>query len=239
MFERLPSSPEDGFLFPGFPRLTVMKMNLRAIVFANGHLPDPVAAGRLIRPGDLILAADGGTRHALALGLTPAVVIGDLDSLSALDRRRLESAGTRLVVHPADKDQTDLELALDFAVEQGCKTILVLAALGGRLDQTLANLALLTAPRFADLDIRLDDGLEQAFFVRSRARLQGGRGQIVSLLPWGAPAAGVVTEGLRWPLQAETLYPDRTRGVSNELLGETATISLAAGLLLVVHRRRT
>lgn len=213
-------------------------MTLRAILFANGSLPDPQAARRLVRSGDLILAADGGSRHALALGLMPAVVIGDLDSLSPADRRRLESAGARLIVHPRDKDQTDLELALDFALRQGCTAVVILAALGGRLDQTLANLALLTAPRFAALDIRLDDGLEEAFFVRGRGCIQGRRGDLVSLLPWGGPAAGVVTEGLRWPLHGETLQPEQTRGVSNELLAKRAAVSLESGLLLVVHRRQ-
>ncbi len=210
----------------------------RALVFANGSLPDLEAARRLVRPGDLILAADGGSRHALALGLSPAAVIGDLDSLSAADRRRLEAAGARLLVHPRDKDQTDLELALDFALQQGCAAVVVLAALGGRLDQTLANLALLTAPRFADLDIRLDDGVEEAFFVRRQARIEGRPGDLVSLLPWGGPAVGVVAEGLRWPLRAETLHPEQTRGVSNELLAEAASVSLESGLLLVVHRRQ-
>ncbi len=213
-------------------------MTLRAILFANGSLPDPQAARRLVRSGDLILAADGGSRHALALGLMPAVVIGDLDSLSPADRRRLESAGARLIVHPRDKDQTDLELALDFALRQGCTAVVILAALGGRLDQTLANLALLTAPRFAALDIRLDDGLEEAFFVRGRGCIQGRRGDLVSLLPWGGPAAGVVTEGLRWPLRGETLRPEQTRGISNELLAERAAVSLETGLLLVVHHRQ-
>lgn len=213
-------------------------MSLRALLFANGNLPDLAAASRLLRPGDRILAADGGTRHALALGLLPEAVVGDLDSLSAAQRRRLEAAGTRLLIHPRDKDQTDLELALDFALEQGCTAIVIAAALGGRLDQTLANLALLTAPRFAALDLRLDDGIEEAFFVRSQARLEGRRGDLISLLPWGGPASGVVTEGLRWPLHAETLQPEQTRGVSNEMLAGTATVSLDAGLLLVVHRRR-
>ncbi|MEZ0396467.1 MAG: thiamine diphosphokinase [Anaerolineales bacterium] len=210
----------------------------RALIFANGSLPDLQAARRLVRPDDLLLAADGGSRHALALGLLPAAVIGDLDSLSVADRRRLEAGGARLITHPPDKDQTDLELALDFALQQDCAAVVILAALGGRLDQTLANLALLTAPRFAALPIRLDDGLEEAFFVRSRADLAGRPGDLVSLLPWGGPAAGVVTEGLRWPLRAETLYPEQTRGVSNELLAEQAAVSLASGLLLVVHRRQ-
>ncbi len=208
----------------------------RAIIFANGRLPDLEPARRLIRPDDFLIAADGGTRHALALGLLPSIVIGDLDSLTPDDRRRLEGSGVEIRQYPRDKSETDLELALGTALEAGYRSILVLAALGGRLDQTLANLALLTDPSLAEVDVRLDDGIEEAFFVRKQADVQGCPGDTVSLLPWGSPAGGVTTEGLRWPLRGETLYPDKTRGVSNEMLAEIATISLKSGLLLVIHR---
>ncbi len=212
-------------------------MTTRAIIFANGSLPDPEPARRLIDPAALLIAADGGTRHALTLGLTPSIVIGDLDSLTTEIRQPLETAGTRFLQHPADKDETDLELALDYAVGQGCAEITILAALGGRLDQTLANLSLLTDPRFAALDLRLDDGLEEAFFTRGRREVRGEAGDTISLLPWGGPVTGLRTRGLRWPLSGETLQPHKTRGVSNEMLGNSAVIELETGLLLVIHRR--
>lgn len=214
-------------------------MENRAIIFVNGLVPDPDAARRLIRPGDMLLAADGGTRHALALGLSPSVIIGDLDSLTEKERLQAESAGARLIRHPREKDATDLDLGLRHAIEAGFREILVLGALGGRLDQTLANLSLLTAPALAGVDARLDDGVEQAFFVRDRGRVRGRAGDLVSLLPWGGEAAGVTTDGLRWPLRGESLRPHETRGVSNEMLGEAASVSIASGLLLVVHRRQS
>ncbi len=210
----------------------------RATIFANGSLPDVEAARSLLRPGDVLIAADGGLRHLLALGLSPAILVGDLDSAPEGERRRLERAGARVIQHPRDKDETDLELALRLAVEDGHAAILVVGAFGGRLDQTLANLSLLSDPALAGRDVRLDDGIEEAFFIRRAGRVLGGPGEIVSLLPWGVPVEGVATAGLRWPLKGETLLPDRTRGVSNELSGETATISIESGLLLVVHRRR-
>jgi thiamine pyrophosphokinase len=217
----------------------------RAIIFVNGHLPDLEAARRLIRPDDFLIAADGGTRHALALGLLPSVVVGDLDSVTADDRRRLEGSGVEIRQYPPDKNETDLELALRTALGAGYRSIFVLAALGGRLDQTLGNLALLTDPSLAEVDVRLDDGIEEAFFVRTQAkasprgasrRVEGCPGDTVSLIPWGGLAEGVTTDGLRWPLRGETLHPDKTRGISNEMLAEIATISLKSGLLLVIHR---
>ncbi len=77
---------------------------------------------------------------------------------------------------------------------------MIVGALGGRLDQTLGNLSLLTEPELADLDIRLDDGVEEALFTRSRCEVHGKPADIVSLLPWGGEVTGVSTEGLRWPL---------------------------------------
>jgi thiamine pyrophosphokinase len=217
----------------------------RAVIFANGFMPylDPVRA--LLRPDDVLLAADGGSHHLHALGLTPAVIIGDLDSLDPGFRSLINSGQIEVVLHPRDKDETDLELALDYAVQHDYRQILIIGALGGRLDQTLGNLALLTAPRLSILrhgeeqafDVRLDDGLEEAFFMCNRSEVRGVAGDIVSLIPWGGEARGVSTDGLRWPLHAETLYPDKTRGISNELLGESASISIESGLLLVVHRR--
>jgi thiamine pyrophosphokinase len=208
----------------------------RMIIFVNGHLPDLELARRLPRPGDIILAANGGTKHALALGLVPSIVIGDLDSLTSLELGRLNAAETEIHSYPRNKNETDFELALQYSIKAGYQEIVVVAALGDRLDQTLGNLAILTNPQLATLDVRLDNGVEEAFFTRSSCQVHGVAGDIVSLVPWGRKVTGVTTTGLRWPLQCENLYPYKTRGISNELLGESASISLESGLLLIVHR---
>jgi thiamine pyrophosphokinase len=208
----------------------------RILIFANGHLPDLDAAHALLRPDDFILAADGGTRHALALGRNPNIIIGDLDSLT-FDIRPLTEQGTQVIQFPRDKNETDLELAIQHAVDMKPDQIVIIGALGGRLDQTLGNLALLSNIQRSTCNVSLDDGVEEIFFCRNQTQVQGRSGDIVSLIPWGAPVEGVRTEGLRWSLSDETLYPYKTRGISNELLGGTATIQTRSGLLLIVHRR--
>jgi thiamine pyrophosphokinase len=210
----------------------------RLIIFANGLVPELESARHLIQPGDILLAADGGTRHALALGFLPSVVIGDLDSLTSDDRRQLDAGGVEVQQYSRDKDMTDLELALHYGVQAGHREILVVGALGGRIDQTLGNLSLLTNPDFGALDIRMDDGVEEAFFTRSRCGIYGRPGDIVSLIPWGGEVAGISTEGLLWPLRSEMLFPDRTRGISNEMSRKKGSIRLKSGLLLVIHRRQ-
>jgi thiamine pyrophosphokinase len=211
---------------------------MRVVIFANGDLPELNAAQALLRDGDHLVAADGGARHMLAMEIMPQIVIGDLDSV---DEKMLSELVARDVVvkrYPEEKDETDLELALEYALEQEASSILVLAALGDRLDQTLANLMLLTYSKLSGIDVRLDDGIEEAFFCHSQVEVHGRSGDIVSLIPWGQPVEGVNTKGLQWSLEDETLYPDRSRGISNVMLAEHATITTRTGLLLVIHRRQ-
>ncbi len=211
----------------------------RIVIFANGELPDAARARALIRPDDVIVCADGGRRHALSLGLKPNVVIGDLDSIDEPDRAEMQNAGVQLIRYPRDKNETDLELALQYALEQKPSAVVIIGALGKRLDQALGNIAMLTRADLATQNIRLDDGLEEAWFCRSRSEIEGGPGEVVSLIAWGAPVEGVSTEGLKWPLRSEMLYPEKTRGISNEMLKPVAEVSVRAGLLLIIHRRQT
>lgn len=211
---------------------------MRAVIFANGCFPDPAAHRDLIRPDDLIVAADGGAAYARAVGRVPDVVIGDLDSLEPELRADLLATGTRLLPHPAAKDETDLELALLYAVEQGADNILVLGALGGRIDQTIANLLLLTHPALVRARVRVIEGTQTAFLIRGEALIEGQPGDTVSLIPLGGDARGITAEGLRWPLDDETLRFGPARGVSNVLLGRQAWVRVREGTLLcvLIHR---
>jgi thiamine pyrophosphokinase len=207
---------------------------LRAVIFANGSLNPPVR----VSPGDVIIAADGGTRHCLALGLVPAVVIGDLDSLSQTDLAALTAQGVEIIQFPVRKDFTDLELALSHARMLGADEILILGALGARWDQTLANAILPAA--FPDLNIRLVDGNQEFFYIRAGETLtiSGRPGDTLSLVALGEAAQGITTDRLEYPLHGESLPLGSTRGISNVLLADEARVSLEAGFLLcvVIHQ---
>jgi thiamine pyrophosphokinase len=207
---------------------------LRAVVIANGRLSHASTDRARVLPDDWILAADGGLHNCRRLGLVPSVVIGDLDSIDAADLASLQATVVR---HPERKDETDLELALEYAVRHGAREILVLGALGDRWDQTLANALLLASPTLAAVRTWLADGSQQVTLARPGQPLQidGLPGDTLSLLPLAGDAHGVTTDGLEYPLENETLHFGATRGVSNTLLGTTATVHLTAGLLLVVH----
>lgn len=210
---------------------------MRAVIVANGRLSHPTIDRARVRPTDWILAADGGLHNCGLLGLTPAVIIGDLDSVDPSVLARLQAVGTTVVQHPRRKDETDLELALAYAVAHDADDLLVLGALGDRWDQTLANALLLASPTLTSIPTSLADGLQVVTLARPERplSLRGQPGDGLSLLPLAGDAHGVSTRGLEYPLQDETLHFTATRGVSNTLLGTMATISLAAGLLLVIH----
>jgi thiamine pyrophosphokinase len=206
-----------------------------AIVFAAAPLaPTDRLRSRLASLRDpFVVAADDGATTALAFGLTPDVVVGDLDSLDPATRSKL--TGVLIEEYPRDKDVTDGQLAIVRALQASPTELLLLGFLGGpRLDQELANVLLLTS-----LDtpaVLVDDGNE-ATVLRQRGEQvwTPERGEIVSLIPLGGDVTGVRTEGLRWALNGETLRFGDTRGISNEPAARVARVTIESGLLLVTR----
>jgi len=210
----------------------------QALIFANGDLGDPAVLRMRLQPlhFDIVVAADGGARHAAALGLNVDRVVGDFDSLPAEARDELARRGAALLPSPAGKDETDLELALLDAFQAGVKQAVVLAAAGGRLDMTLANVGLLLHPALRGMTIQLWIGLETAYLLLPPGGdILGVVGDRVSLIPLGGEARGITTHGLAFALAAETLTVGPARGVSNRVATPHPQVELASGALLVVH----
>ncbi len=207
----------------------------RAIIFANGVLKNPLSLAESLRPDDFLIAADGGLNHFRALGLFPDVVIGDLDSITPDQLETLHAQEVKVIRHPARKDESDLELALLYAVEHGAAEILVFGALGARWDMTLGNVLLLAHPRLRIADIRLVDGGQEVRLLGDgeTLTLSGRPGDTVSLLPLGGDAEGVTSHGLEYSLEGGRLKFGFTRGLSNVIQTSPAQISLKKGLLCV------
>lgn len=208
---------------------------LQAVIFANGELRAPAAARALAAQAGLLIAADGGAHHCQALGLRPHLVVGDLDSLAPEARAALEAAGTRFEVHPARKDETDLELAIGAALRAGAREVVLLAALGARWDQSLGNLLLLAHPAFAALTLRLVDGPDTFWVIHGQGTVRGTPGDRLSLLPLTATVEDVTLTGLEYPLTRARLRFGYTTGISNRLVAPVATIAVGAGVLLAIH----
>jgi thiamine pyrophosphokinase len=193
---------------------------------------------RHIRPGDRLICVDGGTHHAWGLHLTPDVVVGDLDSLDPALRTKLEAAGVRFEVYPAHKNETDLELALRLAVAEGATQVDVVAVLGGRLDQSLANLLLLARPEWMDVQMRVIEGNETAWplWGGQATTVHGRVGDTLSLVPLTPVVIGVTLEGVEWPLYDATLSLGSTLTISNVLVAPSARLQVGEGLVLVIHQ---
>jgi thiamine pyrophosphokinase len=209
-------------------------VNRSAVIFSGGNTPQESRA--LVFEDAFIIAADSGLHAALALGVDVDLLIGDLDSADPTAVAEARRAGAAVDVHPADKDATDLELALEAAADRGSTRVRVIGGSSlDRIDHFIANALLLTADRFAHLT--LDWWIEDArvTIVRREMTLTGNPNDLVTILATGGPAMGITTTGLKWPLCDEDLTPGSTRGVSNQMVEGSATITVEKGTILVIH----
>lgn len=214
----------------------------RTLIFANGAVSDGVRVREAIAEAHAddhqphIMAADGGARQAAHYGLAVHSVVGDMDSLSESEQSVLRANGAIFHEHSPQKDETDLELALNLAKKQGADWVRVIGAVGQRIDQTLGNLQLLASQQLRGYDLAIVDGDQSVRALHAGIhQISGQPGDTISLIPVGGAAEGIYTNGLTYPLYGETLLFGLTRGISNELETASASVSIRAGVLLVVH----
>lgn len=207
---------------------------MKTLIVGNGDLTD---TGLLIKKSewaDLVIAADGGSRYLNAAGLVPNVLLGDFDSLPEPILRELRQNGNvEIVAFKPEKDYTDMELAIDLALERGATDIAILGACGTRLDHTVSNILLLYKILKNGAKGHIEDGSNRICLIDSGITLNKKDGWKVSLIPLPPCVKGVTTTGLTYPLTDETLFFGTGRGISNEFCADEATVSVKEGLLLI------
>jgi thiamine pyrophosphokinase len=209
---------------------------MHVVIFAGGTLRPGKAFFDAIGSADMFIAADSGTATALQYGCTPGIVVGDFDSLDEMLLEDLSNRGSEIRRSAVEKDETDTELAVRVAIDEGATRITLAGALGGaRFDHAMANILLLAG--FEGVPITLVDGPSMCWIVRGpgNAAIDGKVGDLVSLLPLTSDARGVRSKGLYYALQGETLSFGKPRGVSNVLTEEHAEVSVDSGILLVIY----
>ncbi len=208
----------------------------QAIILSGG---EPLKADREIAlPDDAyVIAADSGLHHAAALGVVVDLVVGDMDSVDPGSLAAAVGRGAQMERHPADKDRTDLELAIGAALSLGVRKLLIVGAHTGRVDHLLGAMGLFATTAAQVDEIVWTDGLTEIYgCVPGHPSIVNGRvGDGVSLIPWSTDVTGVNTVGLRWRLLDDVLPAGSTRGVSNLIETTPATVSVQSGTLLVVH----
>jgi thiamine pyrophosphokinase len=209
---------------------------VKAVVFSAGQVADYERIKQHIGAPDLVICADGGIRHAMALGLTPALLLGDFDSAGEAAVAKAAAAGIPVERVPVEKDQTDTHLALAEAVRRGADELMLVGGTGDRLDHTIANLLLLPGLP-PDVRVSVVDAKNVIRLLRpgGRVTVQGRSGEYLSLLPLTPEARGVVAEGVKWPLDGATLRWGESLGVSNQLADGEAFIAVREGYLLVIQ----
>lgn len=224
----------------------------RALVLADGDVADR-SVFDAAWPGwsdgvSLVVAADGGARHAAVLGLVIDRWVGDGDSIAPAELDSLRAFGVPIELVAADKNESDTELAISAAVAAGADEVTILGAFGGRrLDHAIANLTLLAHPALGRRQAVLLDGSARVRLVRAPGpdpgqvvtSLAGRVGDLVSLIPFGGDAEGIATSGLHYPLRDETLVLGTARGLSNIRRATDASFVLGRGAILVIETPAT
>lgn len=213
-------------------------MDARTVIVVAGGEVSPEPLSRRLPERATVIAADGGVDRALALGLHVDLAIGDFDSVSRKGLAAAEAEGARVEKYPADKDATDLELALDAAIALQPARVVVVGSADGRFDHLLGSVLLLGLGRYAGTEIDAILGRACVHIVRGSRALSGTPGELVSLLPLHGAAEGVTTQGLVYPLAGETLAEGSSRGISNLFETPAASVALEHGILAVVRPGR-
>ncbi len=184
---------------------------------------------------DDVICADGGADHLYTSGFVPGVIIGDMDSADPDVLAYFEGKGCRLIRHPRQKDKTDTQLALEYALEIKPAGIIVIGAGGGRIDHTLANISLLVLGAERKTDVILLDEWCEVFLVSDHRDIIGKPGQTVSFLPLSSPVSGISLNGFEYPLAEGVMDLGRPYGISNMMISSKGSVSVKGGYLLGIH----
>ena len=206
-------------------------MTKRCVIITAGELGEPSRYQDVIRPGDFLICCDGGYAHAKTLGVRPDLILGDFDSYEGDLPEGGPTEGFSSI-----KDDTDTMLAIKEAIHRGYEEILLLAALGGRMDHSFANLQSLMYLRQAGKKGWLVGARDRAYllFGGETLILPREEGVAVSVFSYGEQVEGVTFQGLYYPLQGARLTNGFPLGVSNHFAAPSASITLAKGTLLVM-----
>jgi thiamine pyrophosphokinase len=203
-------------------------MPRRALVIANGETPKKQRLQALVREANVVLCADGGANTALKFGILPQAIIGDLDSVHAETLVKFQKVPT---YQDSNDETTDLEKAIAWAVNAKYDHITVVGAAGKRLDHTIGNLGVL-AKFYPDAVIRLVDDYGELTYIDHELVFDGRKGETISLIPLSR-CEGIVTDGLRYALNGETLELGVREGTSNVVTSTPVTIKVKKGNLLL------
>ncbi len=212
---------------------------MKCVILANGDYGNIDSYKWLLKEADIILCADGGANYAYKMGITPAYIVGDMDSIHPPVVDYYKEQGVEFRRYPQRKDFTDTQLILALAEELNASEIVFLGSLGKRLDHTLSNLYCGGELALKGKKVWHYTANYAAYLVNKEITISGQVGDIVSVLALTDEAQGVYEEGFEYPLQNVILKKWNPYAISNVLAENEGVIKVREGLLLVIHYHGT
>ncbi|MGE5613407.1 MAG: thiamine diphosphokinase [Bacillota bacterium] len=210
---------------------------MTCVIICGGEITDYEYISMYLAEASLVISADSGARHCERLQVTPDILVGDFDSILSKDYNDMVKAGAEIARFPAEKDMTDSELAVEIALSRGCKRIILLGAIGSRLDHSISNIFLLKKITDQNVEGLLANEKNEIRLVKECLELERDEWPFVTLLPFAGDAVGVTIKGFYYPLVNATLKTGSTWGVSNIITEPKAQIDVREGYLLVIKSR--
>ncbi|MGO1819323.1 MAG: thiamine diphosphokinase [Senegalia sp. (in: firmicutes)] len=200
----------------------------------GGNFIDKELALDLINNADKIIAADGAGKYLYELNRLPDVLIGDFDTLEANILEYFRKKDVDIHEFLPVKDKSDLELAIDLATEYSAKEIIIIGALGSRMDHSLSNIMLLFHILEKGIEVKMIDDKNEIMPIKNEIKIKKGKYEYISLLPILEDLDGVELIGLEYEFSNLKLKRTSTRGISNRFKEKEAKIKVKSGMGLVI-----
>jgi thiamine pyrophosphokinase len=206
---------------------------MKCVIIANGDLEYTSDIHRVIKDAKLIISADGGAGHLRALNIVPHVMIGDFDSIFPADKLFFKEKQVRILTFSSRKNHTDSELCVSWALKNNATDITLLGVIGTRMDHTLANIFLLKKLSERHIPARIINKNNEIHIVTDFIEIKGQPGDFLSIIPVTEKVTGITLKGLEYSLVNATVEMGSSLGVSNSFKGDTASVSIEKGVLIV------
>ncbi|ALU13959.1 thiamine pyrophosphokinase [Eubacterium limosum] len=209
---------------------------MKAVVFTNGQYENLAFYKNYLENQEnfQVICADGGANAAHSLGITPQLLVGDMDSIHAELLADYSERGVIVEPHSTHKDETDTELAIEYCVKKGFDTVVILGALGSRFDHSFGNLYLLNRLLKEEIQGEIVNESNRIFLVKDSAVLDVSVGTTVSVLAFTDQASGINLKGFEYPVKNGVMaHFAPGYGISNVTVEKCPEISVEQGILMV------
>lgn len=208
---------------------------MKAFIVSNGQMLDDDFYIKLFKKEnpDYIICADGGVKHLKRLGIDPSVIIGDLDSITSDNLNFYKKKNIEIIKYPSEKDETDTQLAIQYAMSLSIKEIILVGVLGDRMDHSMGNIYLMESIIKKGLKVSIINEKNKIYLIDKKIKIKGRKGNIISLLPYTDLVKGIRSTGLLYPLKNRDMIKSNPFGISNVMEDQCIKISIQSGLLLV------